>query len=59
MCDKVVSTHSSTIQFVPECYKTQKMCVKAIKNCVLVVFIFLINVKLKKCVIELFLTILF
>ena len=29
MWDKVVSTHSSTIQFVPECYKTQKMCDEA------------------------------
>ena len=26
MCDKVVNTHSSTLQFVAECYKTQKMC---------------------------------
>ena len=29
MCDKDVSTHSSTTQFVPECYKTQEMCDKA------------------------------
>ena len=26
MCDKVVNTHSSTIQLVPKYYKTQKMC---------------------------------
>ena len=29
VCDKDVSTHSSTTQFVPECYKTQEMCDKA------------------------------
>ena len=29
MGDKVVNTHSSTIQFVPEYYKTQKMCDKS------------------------------
>ena len=29
MCDKIVSTHSFTIQFVPEWYKTQKMCDEA------------------------------
>ena len=29
MGDKVVNIHSSTIQFVPECYKTQKMCDKS------------------------------
>ena len=29
MCDKVVNTHFSTIQFVPECYKTQEICHKA------------------------------
>ena len=25
MCDKIANTHSSTMQFVPECYKTQEM----------------------------------
>ena len=33
MCHKAVITHSSTIQFVPECYKTQKMCFKAVNIC--------------------------
>ena len=28
MCDKAINTHSSTIQFVPESYKTQEMCDK-------------------------------
>ena len=51
MCDKVVNSHSSAIRVAPECYKTQKMCDKSL----LVFFIFLIDIKLKKCVIELFL----
>ena len=38
MCDKVVNTHSSTIQFVPECYKKQKMCDKAFNKCFLAFF---------------------
>ena len=33
MWDKVVSTNSSTIELVPECYKTQKMCDKAFNVC--------------------------
>ena len=32
MCDKVVNTHSSTIQFVSKCYKTQKICEKALNE---------------------------
>ena len=28
MCDKVVNTHSSTIQIAPECYKPQKCVIK-------------------------------
>ena len=54
MRDKVVNTHSSTIQFVPECYKTQKMCEKAFNKCFLALFIFLIGIKLTKYVTELF-----
>ena len=26
MCDKAVNTHTSKIQCVPDCYKTQEMC---------------------------------
>ena len=33
MCDKAVDTHPSTIQFVSECCKTQKMCYKAVNRC--------------------------
>ena len=32
MCNQAVNTSPSTIQFVPECYKTQKMCVRAATN---------------------------
>ena len=59
MCDKVAKSHSSTIQFVPECYKTQKICDKAFNKLSLHFFIFLTNIKFKKCVAELFLMILF
>ena len=51
MCDKVINTNSSTIQFVPVCYKTQEMCDKAFNKCFLAFFlIFPINAKFKKCV---------
>ena len=30
MCEKAVNIYDSTIQFVPDCYKTQKMCDKVI-----------------------------
>ena len=32
MCGKVVNTHSPTIEFVPECYKTQKCVIKLLIN---------------------------
>ena len=35
MCDKAINTHSSTIQFVIECYKTQEMCDKVFNKCFL------------------------
>ena len=47
MCDKAIDTRPTTIKYVPECYKTQGMCYKAVHRCLLV---FLINVKLKKYV---------
>ena len=31
MCHKAVNTHPSTIQFVPECYKTQEISDKTVK----------------------------
>ena len=30
MCDKAVNTYNSTIQFVPDCYRTQEMCDRAL-----------------------------
>ena len=57
LCDKAVSTYPSTIKFVPECFMTQKKCV--IKQLIVAfLFLFLINIKLKKCVTLLLLKIL-
>ena len=40
MCDKAVNTDSSTIKFVPECSKTQKMWNKAfIKGVLALIYI--------------------
>ena len=33
MYDKTVDTHPSTIQLVPNFYKTQEMCYKAVRRC--------------------------
>ena len=41
MCDKSINTHLS-IQFVPECYKTQEMCDKAVNRCFFV-FIYILD----------------
>ena len=30
MCNKAVGAYPSAIQFVPECYKTHRMCDKAV-----------------------------
>ena len=35
MCDKAVDTHPTTIKYIPECYKTQDMCYKAVHRCFL------------------------
>ena len=59
MCDKAVSTYPSTIKFVPECVMTQKMCDKAVNSSFFVFNFILIDIKLKDCVTELFLKILF
>ena len=59
MCDKAVYTHPSTIKFAPDSYKTQEMCDKAIYRCLFVSDCVLIGMKLKECVKELFMKILF
>ena len=33
MCIKAANNYPSTIQFVPECYKNQEMCVRAVNTC--------------------------
>ena len=57
--DKDANTNSSIMQFVPECYKTQGMWDKAFNKCFLTFFVFLINIKIKKYMTELFLNIFF
>ena len=60
MCDKAVYAYPSTTKFFPECYKDQEMCNKVAIRCFFLFFIsFLIDVKLKKCMTELFLRIFF
>ena len=59
MCDKAVNTYPSTKFFFPDCLMTQKMFIKAVNRCFLYLILSLINIKLKKCVTELFLKILF
>ena len=58
MCDKTVNTSPFTIKFVPKCFMTQEMYDKAVR-CFLYLILFLINIKLKKCVTVLFLKIFF
>ena len=59
MCEKAVNTHPSTIQFVPESYKTQTICDKDVNRCYFYFFIFLIGINFMKFKAELFLNILF
>ena len=33
ICNRAVSTYPSTIQFVPDQFKTQEMCIKAVDTC--------------------------
>ena len=42
MSDKAVNTYHSTKQFVPECYKTQEMCDKAVNRCFLLMFMYVL-----------------
>ena len=67
MCDKTILENGETLksvldcyknQFLPECYKTQEMCMKGADTCPLYLIMFLVNLRLKKCVIKLFLMIL-
>ena len=49
MCNKVVNTDPSKIKSIPECYKIQNMCDKAINTC-FILFHYVPNIGLKKCV---------
>ena len=59
MCNRAVDNYPHAFEFVPECSMTQEMCDKAVNKCFLYLILFLIGIKLKKCVTELFLKILF
>ena len=59
MCDKAANTYPSKLKFVHECFMTQEMRDKAVNRCFSYLIQFLINIRLKKCVTELFLKILF
>ena len=50
MCDKAVNFYYSAIEFVHECYKTHEACDEVVNACFLPLFIFLIDIKPKKCV---------
>ena len=54
MCNKSVTTYPSTIELVPEFCKTQEMYDKVGNSYFLYFILFLIDIKLKKCVTELF-----
>ena len=58
MCDKSVNT-CFLQENLPKCFMTQEMCSKAVNTCFFVFKCALLYIKLKKCVIELFLKILF
>ena len=59
MCDKAVITNHCKIRFAPECFMTQKMYDKVVNRYFLYLLLFLIGIKRKKRVPELFLKILF
>ena len=43
MCDKVVSTYPYTMQFVPDHFKTEEMCDKAVDTCPFYLILLLID----------------
>ena len=60
MCDKAGNTYPSIKNFVPECQNAKKKCVtKRPIDALLYFSLFLINTKLKKCVTESFLKMIF
>ena len=59
MCYKTFDICPYTMTFVLQCVMTEKMCNKAVDSYFFYTILFLISIKLKKRVIELFLMILF
>ena len=59
MWDKAVNIYPSTIKVIPKCFIAQEIFDKAVNKCFLYLILFLINIKLKKCVTILFLNIIF
>ena len=66
MCKKTVDNYPHALEFVPStikfvlvCFITQQMCDKAVNRCCLYLILFLIEIKLNRCVTELFLEIFF
>ena len=53
MCDKAIIAYPSTIKLVSACLIIQEMYDKVVNRCFLYFIMFLINIKLKKCVAEL------
>ena len=58
MCDKAVENEPHALKFVPDCCKTQELVIKLLRDVFLHLFIFLIDIKLRKCMKELYLKIL-
>ena len=56
-CDKAVDNYTHPLEFAPDCYKTDKMCEKAVNTSFIVSFLFLADIGRKICVKELFLKI--
>ena len=59
MFNNAVDNGPHALEFLPEQFMTQKMYNKADNRCFLYLILFLINMKLKKCVTELLLKIFF
>ena len=38
MCNNAVNTHGSTIEYIPDRFKIQEMCEKAVDRCFLVFY---------------------
>ena len=57
MCDKAVDIYPSATQFVPECFKLKKCVIKLLILVLLYFILFLIDIRLGKCVTKFFLKI--